>query len=49
VKSYARPGKLFTANHSLMVAQVGTLKPVSFEQLIEAVVEILQAGLDPAA
>jgi mRNA interferase MazF len=49
VKSYARPGKLFTANHSLMVAQVGTLKPVSFKQVIEAVVEILQAGLDPAA
>jgi mRNA interferase MazF len=27
VKSYARPGKLFTANESLMVSRVGRLKP----------------------
>jgi len=47
VASYARPGKLFTANHSLMVTQVGTLKPASFKQVIEAVVEILQASLAP--
>jgi mRNA interferase MazF len=47
VASYARPGKLFTANHSLMVTQVDTLKPASFKQTIEAVVEILQARLAP--
>jgi hypothetical protein len=27
--SYARPGKLFTANRHIVVAQVGTLKPES--------------------
>jgi mRNA interferase MazF len=47
VASYARPGKLFTANHSLMVTQVGTLKPAPFKQIIEAIVEILQASLAP--
>jgi len=47
VTSYARPGKLFTANRSLMVAEVGTLKPASFKQIVEAVVEILQASLAP--
>jgi mRNA interferase MazF len=47
VASYARPGKLFTANHSLMVTQVGTLKPTPFKQIIKAVVEILQARLAP--
>jgi len=45
IDSYARPGKLFTANRSLMVAQVGTLNPISFRQIIEAVVGILQASL----
>jgi mRNA interferase MazF len=47
VASYARPGKLFTANHSLMVTQVGTLKPIPFKQIIETVVDILQASLAP--
>jgi len=45
VTSYVRPGKLFTASHSLMVAQVGTLKPAPFKQVIDAVVRILQASL----
>ena len=45
VTSYARPGKLFTANRSLMVAEVGSLKPASLKQIIEAVVEILRASL----
>jgi mRNA interferase MazF len=45
VESYARPGKLFTAHHSLMVAQVGTLNLISFRQIIEAVVSLLQASL----
>jgi len=47
ITSYARPGKLFTASHSLMVAQVGTLKPAPFKQVIEAVVKVLQASLAP--
>jgi mRNA interferase MazF len=45
VVSYARPGKLFTANNSLMVAQVGTLKAAAFQQIIEAVVTLLQTSL----
>ncbi|MFH0775862.1 MAG: type II toxin-antitoxin system PemK/MazF family toxin [bacterium] len=47
VQSYARPGKIFTANHSLMVAKVGSLKPVSFKQIIEVVVKILQSSFTP--
>ena len=45
VESYARPGKLFTANHNLIVAQIGTLKAKPFKQIVEAVVDILRASL----
>lgn len=45
VKSYARPGKLFTANESLMVAQVGRLKPDSFARVMEAVIALLRPTL----
>lgn len=44
VVSYARPGKLFTANHDLMVAQVGTLKNESFRRIIDAVVSLLHTA-----
>jgi mRNA interferase MazF len=47
VISYARPGKLFTANDSLLVAQVGTLKAEKFKQVIEAVTNLLQGSLNP--
>ena len=43
--SYARPGKLFTASHRLVVAQVGSLKTDSFKTIIEAVVDILHSSL----
>ena len=45
VISYARPGKLFTANHNLMISEVGNLKTGTFEQIIEAVVNILQSSI----
>lgn len=45
VVSYARPGKLFTANRNLIVAQVGTLKAEPFAQIVEAVVAILHTAL----
>ena len=45
--SYARPGKLFTANHSLMVAQVGSLKMSLLKRIVEAVMDILRAGVAP--
>jgi len=47
VTSYARPGKLFTANRNLMVTQVGNLKADAFRQIVEAVINILQADLTP--
>jgi len=45
ITSYARPGKLFTANTDLMVAQAGTLHPDSFRKIVEAVVAMLRAGV----
>ena len=44
VTSYARPGKLFTANLDLIVAQVGKLKPGPFRQIIDLVVSVLRSG-----
>jgi mRNA interferase MazF len=47
IKSFVRPGKLFTANHELFVSQAGTLTPESFQRIIESVVTILRSGLPP--
>jgi len=47
VKSYARPGKLFTANQSLMVKKVGMLKDDALKLIVDAVVKLLRAGLNP--
>ena len=46
VVSYARPGKLFTANDSLILAQVGRLKPEALIQVIEVVIGILRASIN---
>jgi mRNA interferase MazF len=43
--SYARPGKLFTANQSLMVRRVGVLRDDVLKQIVEAVAELLREGL----
>ena len=43
--SYVRPGKLFTANVSLLLSETGSLKPEKLKQVVSAVVEILQSGL----
>ena len=45
--SYARPGKLFTANQSLMVKQVAVLKDDALKQIVETVVALLRKGLKP--
>ena len=45
--SYARPGKLFTASSSLMVAQVGHLKSDVFSQILDKLIEILRPGTSP--
>lgn len=42
--SYVRPGKLFTANQSLIASQVGTLKDDVLKQVIDSVVELLRKG-----
>lgn len=42
VESYARPGKLFTANRDLIVRQVGSLKDESFQRVVGAVVQLLR-------
>lgn len=45
--SYARPGKLFTANRSLIVSEAGVLKDESFELIIEAVIKLLRSNIKP--
>ncbi len=45
VVSYARPGKLFTANNSLVVAQIGTLTGETLKQIVEGVCELLRESL----
>ena len=40
--SYARPGKLFTANTSLIVGDVGMLEDAVRDRLVDAVVAILR-------
>ncbi len=42
--SYARPGKLFTANESLIVREVGMLAPEAHQKIVEGVIELLRSG-----
>ncbi|HEY1662768.1 MAG TPA: type II toxin-antitoxin system PemK/MazF family toxin [Verrucomicrobiae bacterium] len=42
--SYVRPGKLFTANSSLVANQAGELQPGKFSAVREAVVRLIQAA-----
>ena len=44
VRSFARPGKLFTANSELIGAEVASLQSPGFERIINAVTELLRAG-----
>ena len=43
--SYARPGKIFTANESLMASEVGQLKNESLRKVSEAVIALLQTNI----
>ena len=45
--SYARPGKLFTANSNLILRQVGTLNGPSFDRIVEGVIHILRSSNPP--
>lgn len=40
--SYARPGKLFTANEKLFQRAAGTLQQASHRQVVDAVVQVLR-------
>jgi len=42
VTSYVRPGKLFTANTSLIASEIGVLTTDAFERVLMAVVTLLQ-------
>ncbi len=44
VVSYARPGKLFTANDHLVASILGHLSEESRRRVVEAVVTLLRAG-----
>ena len=46
--SYARPGKLFTANSTLMVRQAGQLSPGKVSEIIAAVVAQFRSPSPPA-
>jgi len=45
IRSYVRPGKIFTANRNLIIREVAKLKRESLKQIIEAIVKILRADL----
>jgi mRNA interferase MazF len=42
--SYARPGKLFTANSMLIVGKVGLLKAAMRDRIIESIIAILRGA-----
>lgn len=42
VDSYARPGKLFTANQQPLVSEVGILNDSAFRRLLDAVLAVLR-------
>ncbi len=45
VTSYARPGKLFTANQSSIVSEVGLLNMAAFARVVQAVAALIQPAL----
>ena len=42
--SFARPGKLFTANQSLMTSEVGELREEAFDAVVDAVVILIRGA-----
>ena len=42
VTSFARPGKIFTANESLVSSTVGNLKPEALTRVADAIIELLR-------
>ena len=46
VVSFARPGKLFTANQALIATTVATLTPDALTRVVEAVVSLLRVSVN---
>ena len=44
ITSYARPGKLFTANSGLRLSEAGMLRADVAEQIVNVVIQILRHG-----
>lgn len=44
LRSFARPGKLFTASQALMVKEIASLDPNSFQQIVQAIVEMVKGN-----
>lgn len=42
--SYARPGKLFTANHRLISSSIGRLNDVANRRIVDAVIALFSAS-----
>jgi hypothetical protein len=40
--SFARPGKIFTANETIITTTVGTLTPEALARVLDAVVHVLR-------
>ena len=47
VSSFARPGKLFTASRTLMVAAAGQLSDPALRRVVDAVLAVLRPGSAP--
>ncbi len=47
VASFARPGKLFTANAALIVRSVGHLNDVAYQRVLDAVIRLLRPTSGP--
>ncbi len=43
--SYARPGKLFTANAAIMTKEIGELKSEKLEEIIRAIILLLERSI----
>lgn len=43
--SYARPGKLFTANAGIMTGQIGELRSEKLEEIVRAVISLLEKSI----
>jgi mRNA interferase MazF len=46
-KGFARPGKLFTAHSSLISSVVGVLEPDKLDEILDAIIDLLQARKQP--